>query len=265
MTRFGDRPSHEAYDPLGYAAVCDLLDDVLRDGARAPNADARMAIGHYTDMVRRHLVGRSGAIELAQEIYRKHSKALDFIQEHRPDPQRTTQGYLLRLIDETEGMLFKQSTGGGRFLWFCPEEWDTPSGFVGFVFHSHTDRLELYLEVSWGDKNSRRKLFEVAERDDSPFNHLVEKTRGGVNPKLYRRSFLAPGYYGDYSEQERQQEIRRQWTKFLKDLVRMKAMLREEARIWKSVGAVEDHPGIPGGFVGEESDLSVDERPEREN
>ena len=265
LTRFGDNPSHEAYDPLDYLTLCGFLDDVLQDRDQATNTEARIAIRHYTDMVRRHLVGSPEAIKLAHEIYQRHRKALDFIHKHRPDPQRSIKGFLLRLVDETEGLVYKQETAGGTYLYFCPEAWEVPNGFVGFVFHNHADQLELFLEISWGDNGSRRRLFEIAKRDDSPFNHLVENTRRGTNPKLYYRSFLAPGYYEDYSEQERQQEILRQWAMFLADLERMKAMLREETRTWKSIGAVEGHSDTNDRFVEGGSESMVDEQPAHGN
>ncbi len=262
LTRFGDTPSHAAYAPLNYAAVCDLLDDILNDQDRTLNANVRMAIEQYTGMVRKHIVGDSDAAKLAQEIYQKHQQAVNFIYEHRPDPQGATRDFLLRLIGSAEDLIYKKSTAGGSYLYFCPKEWEVSDGFIGFVFHNHTDQLALFLEINWGDERLRRRLFEIAERDQSPFNHLVENTRKGTNPKLYQRSFLTPRSYEDYSEQEREREIYRQWTKFLEDLDRMKATLREETWIWESD---EGHSGSEERFVWGEDDIRITKRPEHED
>lgn len=92
----GDEPSHEAYLPLSYGTICEDLDPLSQSQVSVQNPDLKVSITHYTDMLRSHIVGDSEIAKLAQQIYRKHQRAIDLIYEHRPDPQRATRDVLIR-------------------------------------------------------------------------------------------------------------------------------------------------------------------------
>ncbi len=179
LTPFGDAPSHKAYDPFGYAVLCDLLDGILSDPDSTPSADVRMSIRHYAQMVRRNIVGDSEVTRLAHEIYHKHRQALDFIYEHRPDPQGAIRGFMVRLIRNTKRLMYK-GTYKNALIFFRPEEWEEVSafnegpakhGFFRFVFHNNrSDGLTLFLETTPGDEEIRRRLFNMGQRDDSTFH-----------------------------------------------------------------------------------------------
>jgi hypothetical protein len=234
LTPLGDPPTHEKYLPLGYGAVCEVIDSILEASNLSPNSDVRMSMEHYTDMVRRHIVGDSEITRLCQEIYRKHKRALDLIYEQRPDPQRSIRELLVRLIRNTEGLSYKGSMAGGRFVSFRPEGWESPHGSLNFVFHNSPEELSLLIEVGWADEELRRKLFEMAGQDASLFNHLLEHPAKGTNPKLYRRPFLAPDSYKEGSDGDRAEEVRRQWGEFLdQDLPRLEEAVRKETWIWE--------------------------------
>jgi PD-(D/E)XK nuclease superfamily len=244
LTPLGDAPLHTAYDPLGYAAVCDLLDSVVNDQGSSLNVNVQVAIKHYTDMVRRNIVGDSEATRLAHEIYEKHQQALDFIYEHRSGAQGAIRDLVVRLIRNTKGLTYK-GTYKNDLIFFRPQEWDNvpafnegpaKHGFFRFVFHNNRfDGLALFLETTPGDREIRRRLFNMGQKDESLFNYLEDPGTDDW-PKLYCRTFLTPERYEGSSDGDLGQEIRRQWNAFLaKDLPRIDAALKKESWIWKPV------------------------------
>jgi hypothetical protein len=275
LTPYGNRPSHEAYSPLNYETVCEMLEEILEERGSALNPDVKMAIEHYTEMVRRNIVGGSEVTKLCQQIYQRHKRALDLIYEHRPDPQGAVRDTLIRLIKYTEGLAYLGKSRN-EYIYFRPQHWegsalalgDDPRGFFRFVFHNysvyHPEELILYLEMSTGDETNRRRLYEMGQKDESLFNDLVDPGTDR-NPKLYSRIFLTPELSGELSDRERELEIRERWDEFLEqDLPRIETALKKERWIWKSVETDEAHPGSPSRFVWGEGDVEIQEPPERE-
>jgi hypothetical protein len=237
LTPSGELPSNEAYLPVDYRLVCQVIDSLAESRASVVNPDVKTLMTHYTDMLRRHIVGDSDVARLCQQIYQKHRQALDLIYEHRPDYQMANRDILTNLVKNAEGLIL---TGKSRwYVWFHPQGWEVPAlqanndsnGFLRFVFHNNLDRLDLFLETSPGDERTRRKLFEMGQKDEKLFNHLVDPDTDRW-PKLYHRTFLTPQHYEDVPEIEREQEIQKQWTEFKEnDLPRIEAALKGEAWI----------------------------------
>jgi hypothetical protein len=156
LTPSGETPSDGSYLPVGYGLVCEVMDGLAGSQASVVNPDVKTLMTHYTEMLRRHVVGDSEIAKLCHQIYQKHKRALDLIYEHRPDPQGATRDLLVDLIRNTAGLTYK-----GRFrntyMYFYPKEWDVPAlhigndshGFLRFVFHNYSDELVLFLETSW--------------------------------------------------------------------------------------------------------------------
>jgi hypothetical protein len=46
-----------------------------------------MSMEHYVEMVRRKILGNPEIVRLCQEMYQKHTRALNLIYKHRPDFQ----------------------------------------------------------------------------------------------------------------------------------------------------------------------------------
>ncbi len=244
LTPYGATPSlKERYLPLSYRAVCEIVDGILEDRGSILNPDVRMAMEHYVQMVRRHIVDDPEVVNLARSLYHRHQRALDLIYKYRPDLRIATRDVLIPLIENTEGLIYK-GKHKNDLLFFRPQEWDDVPvfnagdaiyGFFRFVFHNQPDRLFLILQTSPGDEVVRRRLFEMGQKDESLFNNLVAPDTSEY-PNLYRRTFLTPEFYKGASDSEREEEILRQWGEFLeKDLPRIEAALKKETWIWKPV------------------------------
>ena len=248
LTPTGDEPSHEAYLPLSYGLVCEVLDGFADSKLSVLNKDLQILITHYTGMLRRHIVGDSEIAKLSRQIYQKHQRAIDLIYEHRPKPQGGTRDLLVSLIQNEDRLAYK----GRRMnqnVRFRPLEWDVvpalnanndSQGFLRFAFHNLPNELILFLGSSPGNKEISQRLFEMGQKDESLFNHLQEP-RISNYPKLYRRTFLTPEFYDEeFTDNDREAEIHRHWTEFLEnDLPRIEAALKKESWIWQEPDETE--------------------------
>ena len=79
LTPGGDLPSREDYLPVGYGTVCEVIDGLAESRTSVVNLDVKTLMTHYTEMLRRHIVGDSEIAKLARQIYKKHEGALDLI------------------------------------------------------------------------------------------------------------------------------------------------------------------------------------------
>lgn len=245
QTPHGDSPSHEAYSALSYGTVCEILDGVLEDRISALTPDVRMSIEHYKDMVRRNVLGDPEIARLCQQIYRRHKRALDLVYKHRPDAQAQIRSVLEALIRDDPNFKRDSRAFGNFILRFAVTKWDTPAllaanGWTGsgrillFEFWNHPDRLDLKLILGPGADEVRRKLLDMVRNN----GHVFDFPRNYVASfyEVWSRTLLNRSMYEDTNQEEREQEIRRQWTKFLdEDLPRIQAALKEEAWIWESV------------------------------
>ncbi len=252
LTPGGDEPSHPEYLPVDYRVVCGILDELAEIRASIVEPDARVLITHYTEMLRRHIVGDSEIARLSRQIYEKHRRAINLIYQHRPDPgqghredrdrlRKDAKKLLERLIDDEPQLTNKRS--GGNYISFYPEEWNVSSlnnnssdvfGFLRFVFHNHLDRITLFLEASLGDRETRQKLYEMCLKHESLFEN-PQNPEDNKYPKFYSRTFLTPEFCETAIEAEREWEIRKNWEDFLEnDLPRIVAALKQEHWIWES-------------------------------
>lgn len=69
LTPGGDEPSHPKYLPVDYRMVCEILDELAESRVSVIEPDAKTLIKHYTEMLRRHIVGDSEIAKLSRQIY----------------------------------------------------------------------------------------------------------------------------------------------------------------------------------------------------
>ncbi len=271
LTPSGDPPSHGSYLPLGYGVVCEVIDDLAEGRASVLNPDLKVLLEHYTETLRRNVVGDSDTARLCRQIYQKHRRALDLIYEHRPNVKVETRDLLVGMIEDTEGLVYK---GGYKndYIAFRPQAWEevpafnaggASSGFLRFVFHNHKPHsLDLFLEMSPGDEEIRRRLFEAGRKKGSPFNDVRDPATTD-HPKLYRRTFLTPTFAEGATDEEREREIHRQWAEFVEgDLPRIEGALREEIWIWEPEEVDEGSPGTGERFGWGEGDIRITKLPD---
>lgn len=238
LTREGDIPSHGAYLPVDYTAVCEIVERLTAKRASTLGDDVRTLMTHYTQMLRRHIVSDSEIVELCRRIYRKHQKALDLIFEHRPDQQAEIRELLEKIVQETLGLILDHCTKG--YIRFLPESWDsipqikagrgwTPTGrILLFEFENLSNALTLRLQIGPGPDDTRQKLLDMARTHQPPLKP-ASKTLNQQWNSIYRRSFLKPKDYEDADGEQLEKEIRKHWAEFVGgDLPKIMDVLNEE-------------------------------------
>ena len=273
LTPFSDTPSHEAYAPFGYAAMCDLLDGILDQRSSTLNADVKVAMRHYTDMVRRHIVGDPEITRLCQQMYKKHKRAIDLIYEHRPDSRAQIRPVVEDLIRQHPGL--EQEVSSNRVMRFGVKEWSTPillsarkdkkRNLTGFILlfgvYNMPSSLDLGLYVMPGPDTTRQPIIDIACANPQVFSVPSNVKRDWL--PIYSRPLIRPEAYEDLDDEEREEEIRRQWDEFLdNDLPRIDAALKAEEWILESVEPDEGQSSQGSRFVWGEGDIEIDRRPE---
>jgi hypothetical protein len=237
LTKEGDIPSHSAYLPIDYTAVCEIIERITVKRASTLGDDVRTLMTHYTQMLRRHIVSDSEIVELCRRIYRKHQKALDLIFEHRPDQQAETRELLEKIVRETPALIFDHCSKS--YVRFLPESWDSipqlkaGSGWTStgrmllFEFENLSNALTLRLHIGPGPDETRQKLFDMA-RTHQPLRP-ASKTLNQQWNSIYSKSFLRAKDYEDTDDEQLEKDIRKRWVEFTNgDLPKIIEAVKEE-------------------------------------
>jgi hypothetical protein len=83
LTPDGADPEHANYVPVTYSHLASVLDGLLEGSP--PSPEVEIALRHYLEMLRRHVVQDERLKEVALKIYERHKEALDFIFSCRPE------------------------------------------------------------------------------------------------------------------------------------------------------------------------------------
>jgi hypothetical protein len=242
LTPSGEAPSLESYLPVDYGIVCEVLDGLVASRASVINPDVKSLLNHYTEMLRRHIVGDSEVARLARQIYHRHKRALDLIYEHRLGALAEIKEVVEGLIEAEPGFevysIVKNKTRFALLEWDQPglltaKGWSKSNRILLFEFWYYPDDLRLYLFIGPGPDEIRQKLFERVDSHPEVF-------RGSGHRGDYRAIYILTFLEGEEMHAEiedRNGMIRRRWSEFLKeDLPRIDAALKEERWI---LGAVE--------------------------
>jgi hypothetical protein len=145
LTKSGQEAPHQDWIPVGYASVAEVIEELLKVRRTSLGYGVTLMLEHYVEMVRRYLVEDSKIQKLAQDIYRKHKSALDFIFESRIDARFELFEFLQKLIPQKPTVRLIQS-----------------ERIIFFVFRNNPMSLQLSLIIGPGEVALREKLFECA-------------------------------------------------------------------------------------------------------
>ncbi len=251
LTPYGDAPSHKEYISFSYEAVCAIVDRILEDRSLTLEPDVKMSMEHYVWMVRRRILGDPEIVSLSQQIYKKHKRAFDLIYTYRPDVQAQIRPIVEDLISKEHPRL-KPDDSRKDNIKFVVGEWDndddllTAEGYTAseriliFEVWNNPNSLDVHLYMGPGPEAIRQRLLEMVRANPEVF---VEPR--SLNPRwlpIFSRHLLKQEAYEDLDEEERKQEIHRQWHEFLdNDLPRIEEALKKGGFGKKSVETYEGH------------------------
>ena len=141
LTPEGDDPSDvDNWDVLTYMDIITILESIY-DRSELQD-DVKLMIKNYIDVVRRDIVEDQQLIEICDEIYRKHQKALDLIFENKTDGANAIGQNITNAIRANDSVI-PGDLSKKRFMVF------------------YTERMNSYLgtmsgDSSWGDDYSYR-------------------------------------------------------------------------------------------------------------
>ena len=203
LTPRGTEPSHSEWVPVGYDAVLDLVERVVKAKQGTTGDEVGLFLQHYASMLRRHIVGESEIDKLCTRIYNKHRQALEMLFERRPDRQSDMRALLERLIKTDPD--FELDTSNKTYIRFAPSSWTSPhlrtatpwtkSGrIVLFQFENLPDSLRLYLSIGPGDPGVRSRIWEaVRSQGDRIFSPTGSLDGKWCHP--FRLDFLSSQDY----------------------------------------------------------------------
>ena len=188
LTPSGVDPEHSAYVPFSYARLAMVLETLTDESAPRGTPESALIIRHYVEMLRRHIVPDERLRELAAQLYERHSEALEFIWECRPQ-----QGGLLEALqDRVEGVSgLTIDSRGVNVLRFVPDVWDqslksircdpaawTHTGrallFEVKTFSNTPGRINVALLMGPAAAETRAAFYESARAKSDVFRGLVK-------------------------------------------------------------------------------------------
>jgi len=181
-------PKDDYWNPFGYSTIADLIDELLKFKRDTLNNTVYDFISQYRTILRRYVVGNSEIEQICQKIYKKHSKALDLIFQHRPDIELEISDYLKNLLTSTEAIVFDSSIKTeirftskilDSFFEKISEGWTKSKRIFLFNFCNYDRRLVLNLGIGPGPQEYREKI-----RDACMLNPSLFKLSGR---KFYRK------------------------------------------------------------------------------
>ena len=140
--------------------------------------DVKTLMTHYTEMLRRHIVGDSEIGRLCRRILREHKWAINLLNEHRAKTQAEVHSVIRGLVDN-EAKLIRDYSSKSE-VYFGIEGWDTPSLLTSsggtpsgrmllFDLGSSPGSLDLKLYVGLGPEGTRRRLLDMARAHPAVF------------------------------------------------------------------------------------------------
>jgi hypothetical protein len=242
LTPNGDESSSpDYYRAVSYSLVREVIEQTAQDNRPMLDAEVVMALEHYTQMLRRHIVSDSDVAKLCRSIYKQHKQALDLIFEHRPNQQPLIGEYVKALIGRENNTLNPGGSGKG-YITFSLHEWQNSPRHGGapgnninwlffFCFKNEPDKLSLELQIGpGGSEDERHKHLKMAQ------DYHFTGYRTGIKRLYSPISSVLFLSRNDYENSQEQIEtlISEKWEAYLRDeLPRIVNAVRKEKWLWE--------------------------------
>lgn len=231
----GDQPSDDNYYPVDYITICEILENLVETRESTIGPDVLIAITHYNQMLRRHIVSGSEIEQLCKRIYHKHQRALDLIYEYRPDQQEAIRKILESLIKADSRLVLDHSSKS--YIRFGVKDWDMPILMEGegwtrskrillFEFANTPERLSLKFIIGPGPTKTRQKLFDLAV-SNKPFLKPPFSALGKMYNTIYSHEYLSSKTYKNNDIDEMNDAIMKKWGQFIEsDINKIDSILK---------------------------------------
>lgn len=227
LTKEGSAASRPSWISLDYGTIAEIIETVCNERRSSLTDDIYIAIRHYVDLVRRHIMSESDIAELCRKIYKQHRQAIDLIYEHRPDMRSDVEDYIKQLIQESSQQEnLEQDSIDKRWIRVAPKEWDnlvfqkTCSGWTAshrillFEFCNEPQNLQLHLVIGPGDMQVKEAIYQKLKTLDIAGIRKCKLKESGWNHVCAVQVFNSSDYEeGDL--ESLQEKIRAFWLRYI--------------------------------------------------
>jgi len=235
LTAGAEQPSDEVYAPIDYREIVTLVDDTLKRRGDQLGPEVHSFLGHYVEMIRRHIVEDSEIQELCRVIYGKHRKALDVLFEHRPDRASDIRDILIELIEGHKQLV--QDHSSKAYIHFLPasldflprvgDGWTRSKRLWLFEFDNSNNQLSLRFIVGPGEQELRDRLHRLISAHPKVFN----RAQRILSPKWWSfdsAKWLSSQQYNELDLPDLKRDIQERLDRFLEQrLPKMEAVLAQ--------------------------------------
>lgn len=173
LTKEGSAASRPGWIPFDYGAIAEIIETVCNERKSSLTDDIYIAIRHYVDLIRRHIMSESDIAELCRKIYKQHRQAIDLIYEHRPDMRSDIEDSIKQLIQESSQQKnLEQDSIDRKWIRVAPKEWDdlafqktchewtASHRMLLFEFCNEPQNLRLNLVIGPGDRQVKEAIYQ---------------------------------------------------------------------------------------------------------
>lgn len=238
LTPEGIEADEDEYVSVSYSEVADVVERAASDEGNPISSEQALILRHYVEMLRRHIVQDDQLVTLARQIYERHKEALDFIIEHRPQPDSLLDTIKRLIADDTT---FVEDRHAPMIVRFAPTEWTATKTFNAcsttewtrtgrnLLFevkaNRETDRVSIALVSGPSDAGLRTNIYSFCSQRPKIFVNLV-KPMGTKYATVFIRDLLSAKAGENMDTEEKKIAVENAWKEFLsKDLPLLKAEL----------------------------------------
>lgn len=183
LTKDNEEPEDSSYLPASYTQVHNILENCVESASHAIGDEPRVLINNYLRLLSEKFMNDSQIAQLAEKIYQKHKRAIDIINEHKPDNQRLFADELYaQLKSRADELEILPETGMKRRIRFTPKAWDLPGNSHGAAWSNC--KRNLIFEIKIGGKTPTL----VAVSGQTPLEWITPVWERSATPPFKRNN-----------------------------------------------------------------------------
>jgi hypothetical protein len=223
LTREGDQPSDDAYIPISYELVAELIDTTIETKKTVIGPDIFTLVNHYAVMLRRHILSNSETQKLARKIFKRHQKALEYIYEYKPDQQFDVSEMLAEIIRGSSKVKFTKNSKSR--VYFTVSDWDRLIKYSSedgskdiqlllCEIINEIDQVSIKIYIGPGPIDKRQILLDFAHGNKELFKSATQNLNESYNT-IYSYKILKKKDYKDSTIDDLREKSTISWNDFL--------------------------------------------------
>ena len=239
-----DEEDSERWVPLDYQTVADLITRVLDTRGSIISGSVMSFLEQYKDALGRHVLVSSDNIdELALQIYNNHRAAIDLIINAKPASDAVGWDVVDAAVEQYAPLLQADFHSKWYRRFYSPllddvpglregRGWTASGRILLFEFKYHSSSLGLI--IGPGPEEARKRLYELAQRDDGVPGVRMRRSRSLSKEwhTIYSKRFLRKGLSLEQAPDQARPHIERSISEFY------------ENDYWPLVNAIREEFGL---------------------